>query len=76
MRLKAAYPDARIVVGNTEVGIESRYKNHPAKTFLSAMAVPELRSCWYPATIAAARPDPLEEKEVRKVNLDLGGGYY
>ena len=30
LKLKAAYPDARVVVGNTEIGIEMRYKNHPA----------------------------------------------
>ena len=45
LRLRAAYPDARVVAGNSEVGIESRYKNHPATTFLFAGGVPELKAC-------------------------------
>ena len=43
--LKEAYPHARIVVGNSEVGIEQRYKNDKNAAFLAAGAVPELRTC-------------------------------
>lgn len=44
LALKRAYPEARLVAGNTEVGIESRYKNHPCRLFLVAGAVGALRT--------------------------------
>ena len=43
--LRQAYPAARIVVGNTEVGIESRYKGRATDSFLCPTAVPELTAC-------------------------------
>ena len=42
LALKATFPDGRIVVGNSEVGIESRFKGTPCRAFISASAVPEL----------------------------------
>ena len=45
LSLKEAEPGARIVVGASEIAIESRYKNHPAVSFLNAAAVPELKAC-------------------------------
>ena len=43
--LRQAYPAARIVVGNTEVGIESRYKGRATDSFLCPTAVAELTAC-------------------------------
>ena len=45
LALRAEYPHARMVAGNSEVGIESRYKNHKASTFIFASAVAELKTC-------------------------------
>ena len=45
LALKEAYPHARLVAGNSEVGIESRFKNLGHATFLFAAAVPELKGC-------------------------------
>ncbi|XP_059665245.1 xanthine dehydrogenase 1-like isoform X2 [Cornus florida] len=40
--LKARYPDAKLVVGNTEVGIEMRLKRIQYQVLISVMHVPEL----------------------------------
>ncbi|KAK7317125.1 hypothetical protein RJT34_01097 [Clitoria ternatea] len=40
--LKAKYPDAKLIVGNTEVGIEMRLKRMQYRVLISAMHVPEL----------------------------------
>ena len=45
LALREAYPSARLVAGNSEVGIESRFKNLGHATFIFASGVPELRSC-------------------------------
>lgn len=42
LELKAKYPDARLVVGNTEVGIEMRLKRMQYKVIVSVAQVPEL----------------------------------
>nr|XP_033471973.1 xanthine dehydrogenase/oxidase [Epinephelus lanceolatus] len=44
LRLKWKYPDARIVVGNTEVGIEVKFKNMVYPVILAPTFVPELSS--------------------------------
>ena len=43
LALKALHPSARIVVGNTEVGIETKFKGVHYGTLVSPRAVPELR---------------------------------
>ncbi|KAL2507325.1 Xanthine dehydrogenase 1 [Forsythia ovata] len=40
--LKARYPDAKLVVGNTEVGIETRLKSYHYPVLISVAHVPEL----------------------------------
>jgi len=40
--LKAKYNDAKLIVGNTEVGIETKFKNFEYKTFINPTHVPEL----------------------------------
>jgi len=45
LALKAVYPAARLVVGNTEVGIESRFKGVCTEVLLCPAAIPELLSC-------------------------------
>ncbi|KAK7325036.1 hypothetical protein VNO77_29072 [Canavalia gladiata] len=40
--LKAKYPDAKLLVGNTEVGIEMRLKRLQYRVLISVMHVPEL----------------------------------
>ncbi|TKY48375.1 Xanthine dehydrogenase 1 [Spatholobus suberectus] len=40
--LKAKYADAKLLVGNTEVGIEMRLKRIPYRVLISVMHVPEL----------------------------------
>jgi len=42
LALKAKYPAAKIVVGNTEVGIETKFKNLKYPYFIGAGRVPEL----------------------------------
>uniref|UniRef100_A0A8B9RDK4 Xanthine dehydrogenase n=1 Tax=Astyanax mexicanus TaxID=7994 RepID=A0A8B9RDK4_ASTMX len=44
LELKAAYPEARLVVGNTEVGIEMKFKNQLYPVILSPTNVQELRN--------------------------------
>ncbi|KMT14477.1 hypothetical protein BVRB_4g072500 [Beta vulgaris subsp. vulgaris] len=42
LELKSKYPDARLVIGNTEVGIEMRLKRMQYKALVSVAQVPEL----------------------------------
>lgn len=42
LTLKSTYPDAKLVIGNTEVGIEMRLKNQSYKVLISVTHVPEL----------------------------------
>ncbi|XP_012937557.1 xanthine dehydrogenase/oxidase [Aplysia californica] len=44
VELKALHPDAKIVVGNTEIGIETKFKNMRYRTLLCPTHIPEL-SC-------------------------------
>lgn len=43
--LKAAFPQSRLVAGNTEVGIERRFKGAKCDVVLCTSAVPELVAC-------------------------------
>lgn len=43
VQLKATHPDARLVVGNTEVGIETKFKGLDYKVFINPSYVPELQ---------------------------------
>lgn len=40
--VKQAYPDAKLVVGNTEVGIEMKFKDARYKMLVGVTHVPEL----------------------------------
>ena len=42
LKLKAEYPDARLVVGNTEVGIEMKFKDARYPVLIGVTHVPEL----------------------------------
>ncbi|XP_055957731.1 xanthine dehydrogenase-like [Patella vulgata] len=42
LELKEEYPDSKIIIGNTEVGIESRFKNMKYSVLINASHVPEL----------------------------------
>ena len=42
LKLKAEYPDARLVVGNTEVGIEMKFKDARYPVLVAVTHVPEL----------------------------------
>ncbi|XP_012939897.1 xanthine dehydrogenase/oxidase [Aplysia californica] len=42
--LKAQHPDAKLVIGNTEIGVETKFKNMKYKTLLCPTNVPELSS--------------------------------
>lgn len=44
LMLKHEYPDSKIIVGNTEVGIETKFKYAVYPRFLSASSIPELKS--------------------------------
>uniref|UniRef100_A0A4W6FUF9 Xanthine dehydrogenase/oxidase n=1 Tax=Lates calcarifer TaxID=8187 RepID=A0A4W6FUF9_LATCA len=44
LRLKWKHPDARVVVGNTEVGIEVKFKNMVYPVILAPSFIPELNS--------------------------------
>ena len=45
LALKGAFPSARLVVGNTEIGIETRIKGVALPALISTVGVPELRAC-------------------------------
>ncbi|XP_042370784.1 xanthine dehydrogenase/oxidase-like, partial [Plectropomus leopardus] len=47
LRLKWEHPDARVVVGNTEVGIEVKFKNMLYPLILAPSFIPELNSVTY-----------------------------
>ena len=42
LEIMAEYPHARIISGNTEVGIEQRFKNQISTVFINPSAVPEM----------------------------------
>ncbi|KAL8241433.1 hypothetical protein R6Q59_014787 [Mikania micrantha] len=42
LELKSRYPDAKLVVGNTELGIETRLKKIHYPVFIAVTHVPEL----------------------------------
>ncbi|KAL4198306.1 hypothetical protein AMTRI_Chr03g139530 [Amborella trichopoda] len=42
--LKMRYPDARLVVGNTEIGVERKFKNIMYEVLISVTKVPELNA--------------------------------
>lgn len=44
LELKAKYPDAKLLVGNSEVGIEMRLKRMDYRVLISVMHVPELNA--------------------------------
>lgn len=44
LKLKAEYPDARLVVGNTEVGIEMKFKDARYPVLVAVTHVPELNN--------------------------------
>lgn len=44
LKLKAEYPDARLVVGNTEVGIEMKFKDARYPVLVAVTHIPELNS--------------------------------
>ena len=41
-KLKAEFPDARLVVGNTEVGIEMKFKDARYPVLIGVTHIPEL----------------------------------
>lgn len=43
LQLKAEHPDARLIVGNTEVGIETKFKGLAYKVLINPSLVPELQ---------------------------------
>ncbi|KAJ5071753.1 aldehyde oxidase [Anaeramoeba ignava] len=43
LNIKAEYPEAKIIVGNSEVGVETRMKNLEYKVSISTSKIPELR---------------------------------
>lgn len=53
LELKSKYPDAKLLVGNTEVGIEMRLKRMQYKVLISVTHVPELN-------VLSAKDDGLE----------------
>ncbi|XP_062863680.1 xanthine dehydrogenase/oxidase isoform X2 [Trichomycterus rosablanca] len=50
LELKAMYPDAKLVVGNTEVGIEMKFKNLLYPVILAPAYIQELNSIQYTTT--------------------------
>ncbi|KAK3150156.1 hypothetical protein QOZ80_3AG0229370 [Eleusine coracana subsp. coracana] len=42
LHLKSCYPDAKLIIGNSEVGVETKFKNAQYKVVLSVTHVPEL----------------------------------
>lgn len=44
VELKHSYPDARLVIGNTEVGVEIKLKNMHYKTLIAPTHIPELNN--------------------------------
>ena len=54
LKLKAEYPDARLVVGNTEVGIEMKFKDARYPVLIGVTHVPELNSVEVSSFVRAA----------------------
>ena len=48
LQLKKAHPAAKLVVGNTEVGIEMKFKNAGYPVLIGATHVPELNLVSHP----------------------------
>ncbi|VAI54626.1 unnamed protein product [Triticum turgidum subsp. durum] len=44
LQLKSCYPDAKLIIGNSEVGVETKFKNAQYKVMISIMHVPELQT--------------------------------
>jgi xanthine dehydrogenase/oxidase len=44
LHLKSCYPDAKLIIGNTEVGVETKFKNAQYKVMISVTHVPELHT--------------------------------
>lgn len=54
LALKQQHPDAKLVVGNTEVGIEMKFKAASYPVLIGTTHVPELNEARSPAQAAAA----------------------
>nr|CAB3495496.1 unnamed protein product [Digitaria exilis] len=44
LHLKSCYPDAKLIIGNSEVGVETKFKNAQYKAMISVTHVPELNT--------------------------------
>ncbi|CAN6312206.1 unnamed protein product [Urochloa humidicola] len=44
LHLKSCYPDAKLIIGNSEVGVETKFKNAQYKVMISVTHVPELNA--------------------------------
>ncbi|KAK8445619.1 hypothetical protein SEVIR_9G359200v4 [Setaria viridis] len=44
LHLKSCYPDAKLIIGNSEVGVETKFKNAHYKVMISVTHVPELNT--------------------------------
>ncbi|XP_051208920.1 xanthine dehydrogenase [Lolium perenne] len=44
LHLKSCYPDAKLIIGNSEVGVETKFKNAQYKVMISVTHVPELNT--------------------------------
>ncbi|PNT74501.1 hypothetical protein BRADI_1g15800v3 [Brachypodium distachyon] len=44
LHLKSCYPDAKLIIGNSEVGVETKFKNAQYKVMVSVSHVPELHT--------------------------------
>ena len=53
-QLKKSYPDAKLVVGNTEVGIEMKFKNAQYPVLIGVTHVPELNKVHHPCLSRSA----------------------
>ncbi|VAH05353.1 unnamed protein product [Triticum turgidum subsp. durum] len=42
--LRSCYPDAKLIIGNSEVGVETKFKNAQYKVMISVTHVPELHT--------------------------------
>ena len=76
LALKEAYPSSRLVAGNSEVGIESRFKNVGHATFIFGSAIEELRKCTSGAStmeLGACAPLSDIEKLAGKVGAERAG---
>lgn len=60
LKLKAEYPDARLVIGNTEVGIEMKFKDARYPVLIGVTHVPELNHIEVSRSVllGPARPCP------------------